>query len=61
MTNEAGARAVAAAFPEFPTLSVPVSGATHLKNLISVAGPDLLCVAGTKPAQDLIKVGIQVA
>lgn len=55
-TNEAGARAVAAAFPEFPTTPVPVPGATHLKNLVSVAGPEVLCVAATKPAQELIKV-----
>lgn len=56
-TNEAGARAVAAAFPEFPTTPVPVPGAVHLKNLVTVAGPDVLCVASTKPAQELIKVG----
>lgn len=55
-SNEAGARAVAAAFPEYPCTPVRVTERLHLKNLISVAGPDLLCVAATKPAQDLLKV-----
>lgn len=55
-TNEAGAKAVAAAFPEYSCIPIKVGEQYRLKNLVSVAGPDLLCVAATKPAQDLIKV-----
>ncbi|KAK6627246.1 hypothetical protein RUM44_009723 [Polyplax serrata] len=55
-TNEAGAKAVAAAFPEFSCIPINVGDEKYrLKNLVSVAGPDLLCVASTKPGQDLIK------
>ena len=55
-TNEAGAKAVAAAFPEYSCIPINVEEDYRLKNLVSVAGPDLLCVAATKPAQDLLKV-----
>ncbi|EEB17591.1 NG,NG-dimethylarginine dimethylaminohydrolase, putative [Pediculus humanus corporis] len=54
-TNEAGAKAVAAAFPEYSCIPINVEEDYRLKNLVSVAGPDLLCVAATKPAQDLLK------
>lgn len=55
-TNEAGAKAVAATFPEYSCIPITVTGQYRLKNLVSVAGPDLLCVASTKPAQDILKV-----
>lgn len=54
-TNEAGARAVAAAFPEFPCTPVKVSGGTHLKNLVSMAGPELICVSSGKNSQEVLK------
>ncbi|CAG5038926.1 unnamed protein product [Parnassius apollo] len=55
-SNEAGASAVAEAFPEFPCTPIKVSkGAQHLKQYITVAGPDILCVGASKEAKELLK------
>ncbi|KFM64094.1 N(G),N(G)-dimethylarginine dimethylaminohydrolase 1, partial [Stegodyphus mimosarum] len=54
-TNDAGARAVADAFPEYPVTPVKVPGKYHLKSLVSVAGPDILCVSASEEAQSVLK------
>nr|CAH7757429.1 unnamed protein product [Callosobruchus chinensis] len=64
-TNEAGARAVAAAFPEYPctpikvlmeeTLCFQVPEPKHLKSYVTMGGPDLLCVGTGKEAQEVLK------
>ncbi|XP_021936306.1 N(G),N(G)-dimethylarginine dimethylaminohydrolase 1 isoform X2 [Zootermopsis nevadensis] len=54
-TNEAGARAVAAAFPEFPCTPVKVAESRHLKALVSMAGPDVICVGAGKAAQEVLR------
>ncbi|RWS26773.1 N(G):N(G)-dimethylarginine dimethylaminohydrolase 1-like protein, partial [Leptotrombidium deliense] len=55
-TNEAGACAVAAAFPEFPVTPIPVPNKLlHLKACLSMAGPDIICVGLSPEAQTLIK------
>ncbi|CAH1372221.1 hypothetical protein MTP99_013721 [Tenebrio molitor] len=54
-TNEAGARAVAAAFPEYPCTPIKVPDPKHLKTYITVGGPDLLCVGAGKEAQEVLK------
>ncbi|XP_044732595.1 N(G),N(G)-dimethylarginine dimethylaminohydrolase 1 [Chrysoperla carnea] len=54
-TNEAGARAVAAAFPEYPCTPVKVTEPRHLKAYVSVAGPDILCVGESRDAQEVLK------
>ncbi|XP_023237902.1 N(G),N(G)-dimethylarginine dimethylaminohydrolase 1 [Centruroides vittatus] len=54
-TNEAGARALAAAFPEFPVTPVKVSGEWRLKSFMSVAGPDIICVSAGQEAQGILK------
>ncbi|CAH2034704.1 unnamed protein product, partial [Iphiclides podalirius] len=55
-SNEAGACAVAEAFPEFPCTPIKMSkGAKHLKKYITVAGTDILCVGASKEAQELLK------
>ncbi|XP_052752582.1 N(G),N(G)-dimethylarginine dimethylaminohydrolase 1 [Galleria mellonella] len=55
-SNEAGASAVAEAFPEFPCTPIKVSkGAQHLKKYITVAGPDILCVGASKEAKEMLK------
>lgn len=54
-TNEAGARAVAAAFPEYPCTPIKVPEPKHLKSYITMAGPDLLCVGAGKEAQEVLK------
>lgn len=54
-TNESGAKAVAAAFPEYPCVPIKVTADHHLKYYISMAGPDLLCVANTKESQEILR------
>lgn len=56
-TNEAGARAVAAAFPEFPVSPIRVPKTIlHLKSLMSMAGPDILAVSSTHEGQEVLRV-----
>nr|CAH0102288.1 unnamed protein product [Daphnia galeata] len=54
-TNLGGARAVAAAFPEFPCTPVKINGALHLKNLVTMAGPDIICASKTKDSEEVLK------
>merc|ERR1711911_333455 len=54
--NIAGARGLAAAFPEYPCTPVKVSGDLHLKSLVTMAGPDIILVSKTKNAEDVLKV-----
>lgn len=54
-TNEAGAKAVAAAFPEYPCVPIKVTEQHHLKYYISMAGPELLCVSNTKESQEILR------
>ncbi|XP_063707117.1 N(G),N(G)-dimethylarginine dimethylaminohydrolase 1 [Culicoides brevitarsis] len=54
-TNEAGARAVAAAFPEYPCVPIKVAEHHHLKYYVSMAGPDLLCCSTSKDSQEILK------
>lgn len=56
-TNEAGARAVAAAFPEYSVtpVKVPPKENLHLKSYITMAGPDILCVNRSQEAQSMLK------
>ena len=58
-TNEAGAAAVAAAFPEFSCTPIRVpAGTLHLKTLVTMAGPDILAVSELDEAQTVLKVGL---
>jgi len=56
-TNEAGARAVAAAFPEYPVtpVKVPPKENLRLKSYITMAGPDILCVNRSQEAQSMLR------
>ncbi|XP_033207972.1 N(G),N(G)-dimethylarginine dimethylaminohydrolase 1 [Belonocnema kinseyi] len=54
-TNEAGARGVAAAFPEYPCVPIKVAETKRLKALVSMAGPDVICVGAGKEAQEVLK------
>lgn len=56
-TNEAGARAVAAAFPEYSVtpVKVPPKDNLRLKSYITMAGPDILCVNRSQEAQSMLK------
>ncbi|CAM5999691.1 unnamed protein product [Sphagnum balticum] len=56
-TNEAGARAVAAAFPEFPVTPIKIPNKLlHLKGCMSMAGVDILAVSSSPEAQEILKV-----
>ena len=53
-----GAQAVAKAFPEYPTNIVKVHDpCTHLRDNISMAGPEVMAVAKTASAQKTFQVG----
>ncbi|XP_043288029.1 N(G),N(G)-dimethylarginine dimethylaminohydrolase 1 [Venturia canescens] len=54
-TNEAGARAVAAAFPEYPCVPIKVAESKRLKSLVTMAGPDVMCVGAGKESQEALK------
>ncbi|XP_003741843.1 N(G),N(G)-dimethylarginine dimethylaminohydrolase 1 [Galendromus occidentalis] len=54
-TNEAGARALAAAFPEFPTTAVRLVCQGPLKSVLTMAGPGIICVSKSNEAQVMKK------
>ena len=56
-TNMAGAASVAAAFPEYPTTLIPIpKGYMHLKDVVSMAGPDLMVMHKTAGGDAVIEV-----
>ncbi|KAK8386746.1 hypothetical protein O3P69_017899 [Scylla paramamosain] len=54
-TNQAGACALASAFPEFPCTPIKVEKSLHLKTVLTMAGPDVMCVGNTPDAQSILK------
>jgi len=55
-TNMLGAQAVAKAFPEYPATIVKVyPPATHLKDYITMAGPEIMAVSKSEGAQKTFK------
>ncbi|XP_077986402.1 N(G),N(G)-dimethylarginine dimethylaminohydrolase 1-like [Glandiceps talaboti] len=54
-TNQAGALAVANAFPDYRVSSINVNQSLHLKSLISMAGPDVLAVGSSDAAKKMLK------
>ena len=58
-TNVLGAQAVARAFPEFSTTMVQVHApAVHLKDYISMAGPEIMAISKSPHAQKTFAVSI---
>lgn len=56
-TNILGAQAVGKAFPEYPTTIVRVNPpAVHLKDYISMAGPEVMAVGKSAAAQKTFQV-----
>ncbi|CAL4073854.1 unnamed protein product [Meganyctiphanes norvegica] len=51
-TNQAGVSALASTFSEFPCVPIKVDKALHLKCLIGMAGPDLMCVDPSAEGRD---------
>ena len=61
-TNMLGAQAVAKAFPEYPTTIVRVTPpAVHLKDYISMAGPEVMAVGRSEAAQQTFLVLVAVS
>ncbi|KAK4309802.1 hypothetical protein Pmani_018563 [Petrolisthes manimaculis] len=54
-TNQAGACALASAFPEFPCTPIKIENSLHLKSLLTMAGPDVICVGSSSEAKDILK------
>lgn len=56
-TNESGARAVAAAFPEYSVtpVKVPPKDNLRLKSYVTMAGPDILCINKLPEAQAMLR------
>lgn len=56
-TNEAGARAVAAAFPEYSVtpVKVPTKKNLRLKSYVTMAGPDVICINRSKEAEIILR------
>ena len=56
-----GAQSVARAFPEYPTTIVRVHPpAVHLKDYISMAGPEIMTVGKSDSAQKTFQVCLQI-
>lgn len=56
-TNVLGAQAVAKAFPEYPTTTVHVDKQyVHLKDYVSLAGPEVLVISKSEAARRTFKV-----
>jgi len=56
-----GAQAVAKAFPEYPTTIVRVTPpAVHLKDYISMAGPEVMAIGRSESAQQTFLVLLHV-
>ena len=60
-TNLLGAQSVARAFPEYPTTIVKVyAPAVHLKDYISMAGPEIMAVGKSDSATKTFQVCLVV-
>jgi len=60
-TNEAGARAVAETFPEYPVTPIVVpKNLLHLKSCMSMAGPNIICVGSSPEAREMLKVNTTI-
>jgi len=54
-TNEAGARALAAAFPEYVVSPVIVRGPHQLRNFISMGGPSIIIAGNSEYAKEALR------
>lgn len=56
-TNYAGANALAKAFPEYPTIPIVLpTSILHLKCVVSMAGPKIICVGSSSGARKVFEV-----
>ncbi|XP_064649038.1 N(G),N(G)-dimethylarginine dimethylaminohydrolase 1-like isoform X1 [Lineus longissimus] len=54
-TNEAGAQAVASAFPEYATTPVKIPNGYHLKDLVCMAGRDIMIHGSSRTVEDIMR------
>lgn len=54
-TNEAGARALAAAFPEYVVSPVLVRGPHQLRNFISMGGPSIIIAGNSEISKEVLR------
>ncbi|XP_033127165.1 N(G),N(G)-dimethylarginine dimethylaminohydrolase 1-like [Anneissia japonica] len=54
-TNQAGALALAKAFPDYNVATIQISGCIHLKSLMSMAGPGIIAIGQSEEAKKALK------
>ncbi|XP_030641660.1 N(G),N(G)-dimethylarginine dimethylaminohydrolase 1 [Chanos chanos] len=60
-TNQKGAEVLADAFKDYAVSTVPVLEGLHLKSFCSMAGPDLIAIGSSEPAQKALKIMQQMS
>ncbi|XP_061094462.1 N(G),N(G)-dimethylarginine dimethylaminohydrolase 1 isoform X1 [Conger conger] len=60
-TNQRGAEILADAFKDYAVSTVPVEGSLHLKSFCSMAGPGLIAIGSSDPAQRALKIMQQMS
>ncbi|CAM1312988.1 DDAH1 (predicted) [Pycnogonum litorale] len=59
-TNEAGARALASAFPDYPVTPIVITESfLHLKEVMTMGGADIFIVSEDKESQEILRVSIR--
>ncbi|XP_075901495.1 N(G),N(G)-dimethylarginine dimethylaminohydrolase 1 [Nelusetta ayraudi] len=60
-TNQRGAEILADAFKDYAVSTVPVLEGLHLKSFCSMAGPGLIAIGASEPAQKALKIMQQMS
>ncbi|OBS70413.1 hypothetical protein A6R68_01043 [Neotoma lepida] len=59
-TNQRGAEILADTFKDYAVSTVPVADSLHLKSFCSMAGPNLIAIGSSEPAQKALKVNTKL-
>nr|XP_012603011.1 N(G),N(G)-dimethylarginine dimethylaminohydrolase 1 isoform X1 [Microcebus murinus] len=60
-TNQRGAEILADTFKDYAVSTVPVTDTLHLKSFCSMAGPNLIAIGSSEPAQKALKIMQQMS
>ncbi|XP_040843316.1 N(G),N(G)-dimethylarginine dimethylaminohydrolase 1 isoform X2 [Ochotona curzoniae] len=60
-TNQRGAEILADTFKDYAVSTVPVVDSLHLKSFCSMAGPNLIAIGSSEPAQKALKIMQQMS
>ncbi|KAL1772637.1 N(G),N(G)-dimethylarginine dimethylaminohydrolase 1 [Sigmodon hispidus] len=60
-TNQRGAEILADTFKDYAVSTVPVADSLHLKSFCSMAGPNLIAIGSSEPAQKALKIMQQMS